>query len=118
MLPISTIRETFRTGLIFEHLNENPFFNTNPINISRIEHVYQGMLHNQKGDVYKMLNDLRNISTKPDIFDVLEISYYGNTGLCVHNIFKYQVGSHEIYKILYWAVLLVLLGIVSFAYIN
>ena len=64
-----------------------------------------------------MVNDLSNATTKEDIFDIMEIGYYGNTGLCIHNIFKSQ-GSYEVYKVLYCLAIVLLLSIVSATYIQ
>ena len=86
------------------------------MNRSRLNEVYKGLLHRDDNDVYKMLRDLRNTTSRDDIFDITEITYYGNTGLCVHNIFKHQ-DSYEIYKVLYCTSLFVLLSIVSITYI-
>jgi hypothetical protein len=67
--------------------------------------------------IYNMIDDLRNVTTKGEIFDVMEISYYGNTGLCVHNIFKPQE-SYKVYKLIYCTTIFLLLCIVSTAYIT
>ena len=116
LLPVTKIRNIFRTGIFFTNLKNNPFFSRNPINRSRLIEVYKGMF-NKEDNIYKMISDLSNVSSNSEIFDAKEISYYGNTGLCVHNIFKSQK-SYEAYKILYCAVLLVLLSIISTAYIR
>ena len=116
LLPVTAIQDIFRSGMFFTHLDKNPFFGKNPINRSRLNEVYKGLLHRDDNDVYKMLRDLRNTTSRDDIFDITEITYYGNTGLCVHNIFKHQ-DSYEIYKVLYCTSLFVLLSIVSITYI-
>ena len=90
LLPVTAIQDIFRSGMFFTHLDKNPFFGKNPINRSRLNEVYKGLLHRDDNDVYKMLRDLRNTTSRDDIFDITEITYYGNTGLCVHNIFKPQ----------------------------
>ena len=121
LLPIKALSDTFRTAIFFKNLNENPFFDSNPVNISRLIEIYNKIFHLKgKHDIYEMSKRLSNITTKLGIFDFSEIGYYGNTGLCVHNIFK-DHGDHpayRIYKILYCTVLLALLVIVSFAYIK
>ena len=121
LLPINTLSDTFRTAIFFKNLNENPFFDSNPVNLSRLIETYNKIFHLEgKHDIYEMSKRLSNITTKLEIFDFSEIGYYGNTGLCVHNIFK-DHGDHpayRIYKILYCTVLLALLVIVSIAYIK
>ena len=120
LLPVSHIQDSFRTDLFLTNIVDNPFFDTNPVNISRLKYVYEGMLHRSSDThVHTMINELSNLTSRSEIYEVLEIGYYGNTGLCVHNIFKDQdyQKSYKIYKILYCTVLLALLVIVSVAYI-
>ena len=116
-LPFPAILDIFRTDIFLTNLHLNPFFSSNPINISRLKDIHEGMFGDQKIGVSKMIEKLNNLSSNPEIFDHREISYYGNTGLCVHNIYKSRE-NHEMYKILYCTVLLLLLTIVSFAYIK
>ena len=117
LIPVKVIKNTFRTEVFFKNLDENPFFSSNPLNMTRLATVYQGLLHREDDDVLKMISELSNVTTKGEIFDISEISYYGNTGLCIHNIFKSQP-SYEIYKIIYCIVLLALLSVVCTTYIK
>jgi uncharacterized protein (UPF0333 family) len=66
-------------------------------------------------DIYTTLAGMKNVTSKPEIFDTSEISYYGNTGLCIHNIFKVQ-DSFKTYKLIYCIALLVVLIIVAMTY--
>ena len=122
LLPINAIQDTFRTAVFFKNVNENPFLNkSSPFNRSYLTELYNKMFHDKgEHDIYKMSQKLSNITTKRDIFDFSEIGYYGNTGLCVHNIFKDHGENpmYRIYKIVYCTALLVLLSIVSIAYIK
>ena len=122
LLPMNEIQDTFRTAIFFKNLNENPFLNkSSPFNRSSLTELYNKIFHDKgEHDIYEMSQKLSNITTKRDIFDLSEIGYYGNTGLCVHNIFKDHGENpmYRIYKILYCTVLLVLLIIVSIAYIK
>ena len=103
LLPIKFIKNTFRTEMFFTNLGQNPFFNSNPVNMSRLAKIYKGMFHSEEDDVYKIIGDMSNVTSREGIFDIMEINYYGNTGLCIHNIFKSQA-SYEIYKIIYCTV--------------
>ena len=79
------------------------------------------MFHQEGGcEIKTMSRKLNNITSRHNIFDLTEIGYYGNTGLCVHNIFKDSGDQqlYQIYKILYCTVLLILLSVVSFAYVK
>ena len=121
LMPINSIQNAFRTAIYLENLNENPFFNSNPVNLSRLDKVYNQIFHQDGGnDIHKMSKELNNITSKHNIFDVIEIGYYGNTGLCVHNIFKDHGDQYlyRVYKILYCAVLLALLSVVCFSYVK
>ena len=122
LLPMNAIQDTFRTAIFFKNLNENPFLNkSSPFNRSYLTELYNKIFQQEgEHDIYEMSQKLSKITTKHDIFDLFEISYYGNTGLCVHNIFKDHGENpmYRIYKILYCTILLVLLIIVSIAYIK
>ena len=122
LLPVNAIQDTFRTAIFFKNLNENPFLNkSSPFNKSRVTELYNKIFQQEgEHDIYEMSQKLSNITTKHEIFDLFEIGYYGNTGLCVHNIFKDHGDNpiYRIYKIFYCTILLVLLVIVSLAYIK
>ena len=121
LIPTDVIQNTFRTAIFLENLNENPFFSSNPINLSRLTEVYNRMYHQEgEHEIKTMSKHLNNITSRHNIFDFIEIGYYGNTGLCIHNIFKDNGGQnlYQIYKILYCTVLLILLSTVSFAYLK
>ncbi|KAL5258943.1 hypothetical protein ACHWQZ_G009422 [Mnemiopsis leidyi] len=120
LLPIDAIQDTFRTGIFLQNLNENPFFSSNPIEMTVMTDIYNGMFHQVgKHNIKKMTKELSNITSKRYIFDLMEISYYGNTGLCVHNIFKGYGNqfTYHVYKVLYCTVLITLLSVVSTGYI-
>ena len=120
LLPLPAIKDIFRTGLYLTNLEENPFFRSNPINMSVLTNLYTGMFHRERDFASNMINELTNITSNREMFDVFEISYYGNTGLCIHNIFKEQGGeeSFKTYKLLYCIILLAVLSSVSTAYIK
>ena len=114
LLPIPDVQDIFRTEIFFANLDENPFFNKNPINIPRITRMYHGAFA-MESNTNTMLEKLRNTTSKGSMFDSEEKGYYGNTGLCVHNIFKHQE-SYRIYKLLYCTTLTALLVTVLVTY--
>ena len=114
LLPIPDVQDIFRTEIFFANLDENPFFKKNPINIQRITRMYHGAFA-MESNTNTMLEKLRNTTTKGSMFDSEEIGYYGNTGLCIHNIFKHQE-SYRIYKLLYCTTLTALLVTVLVTY--
>ncbi|KAL5263790.1 hypothetical protein ACHWQZ_G005004 [Mnemiopsis leidyi] len=121
LLPVPAIQNTFRSAIFMKNLNENPFVSSNPVNLSRLTEVYTRMFNkNEEHDINVMSRKLNNITSRPNIFDFIEIGYYGNTGFCVHNIFKDNGDqyTYRIYKIIYCSVLFALLSVVSFAYVK
>ena len=116
LLSISAVQDIFRTEIFFTHLDENPFFSKNPIDLHRIAKMYEGAFATES-NTNAMLEKLRNTTSKGSMFDSEEIGYYGNTGLCIHNIFKLQE-SYQIYKLLYCITLTVLLATVLVTYTN
>ena len=114
LLPVGFVREVFRTEIFFSNIEENPFFSRSSVNISHVNLMYRNKYQGE-ADIYTALTGLRNVTSKPEIFDTMEISYYGNTGLCVHNIFKVK-DSYDMYKLGYCVVLVVLLSIVVVTY--
>ena len=93
IIPIiksSTIRNVFRSAIFFENGVENPFMNK--LNEKDIERIYDLFYPNEPtSDLYEMLEDVKNITTDPNLFRYKETGYYGSTPLCIQNIFKTQV---------------------------
>ena len=114
VLPHAFIQDFFRTEIYFSNIWENPFFNINPINVSHLNQMYRGKF-NHVTDIYTTLAGLRNVTSNPEIFDTMEISYYGNSALCVHNIFKAEA-SYKVYMVTYCVVLVILLITVLVTY--
>ena len=119
LLPIAAVREFFGTEIFFKNLKQNPFFDKNPVNRTRLLLFYEGMFPHaaDTSDAHKIINSLKNVTSKEEIFDIEEISYYGNTGLCIHNIFKSQ-GSYRAYKITYCLSITLILGFICVAYLK
>ena len=116
MLPYAFVQDIFRTEIFFSNIEDNPFFSRNPVNVSHLDRMSQNKFKYEKDlDVYEALAVLKNVTSKPQMFDTMEVSYYGNTGLCVHNIFKAQ-SSYKTYKLTYLAALVILLTVVVVTY--
>ena len=62
-----------------------------------------------------MLEDLKNATTRADIFEPIELGYYSYSPLCIQNIFRLQ-NSLMLYKITYMTCIAVLVAIVSVSY--
>ena len=114
VLPIVKIKDMFRTDLFFTNLEENPFFNTNPIDISNVLEMHQKAF-SKKENIYIALEELQNLTSGDGLFDFLEISYYGNTDLCIHNIFSSKE-SYAYYKIVYCSVMSIMLAVLTASY--
>ena len=116
LLPFAFVQDVFRAEIFFTKIDESPFFSKNPVNASLLHSIYESK-NQDNADIYKALAGIRNVSSKPQIFDTMEIGYYGNTGLCVHNIFKAQ-DSYKMYKLVYCIVMVVLLTIIVVTYLK
>ena len=92
LIRISAVQSIFRSAIFIDNAKENPFRIDVDHSLEHIDLVYDTFYPmSPTSDVYKKLQRIRNITSKPEIFDYTEISYYGNTPLCVQNIFKNQV---------------------------
>ncbi len=119
LLPIPEVQDIFRTEIYFSNLDDNPFFAENPMNISHLTNMYNSAVGkgSNEASVQAMVRKLQNSTNQPSIFQTEEISYYGNTGLCVHNVFKLQE-SYAIYKWIYCGVIATLLATVAYTYVR
>jgi hypothetical protein len=129
-LPLSAIQKVFRTDILLLAGQENPF-------ISHYDEKHLRKIHSIAYNTFEedftvssaataeenslgieaVLADLRNLTSKPSIFDYLSIGYYGNSPLCVANIFKNQA-SYLYYKIAYCVVVSVLLSALTISYVS
>eukprot|EP00116_Pleurobrachia_bachei_P001024 sb/3461286/ len=123
-LPLSMIQEVFRTNILLINVPENPFMtrydNDHIRKMHSIVHKSNDSLADMSEDflgVEVILADLRKITSTPSIFDYLSIGYYGNSPLCVANIFKNQ-SSYVSYKITYVVIVGVLLCILTASYVS
>ena len=116
IVPSAYIQKVFRTNIFLKHIKDNPFISTNPLNFSLLKAAHDRVFHKKSNNIYQILKDLRGITSDSNILQTTEISYYGNTGLCIHNIFKNQKDFFS-YKIAYLTIIIFLLLIVSGSYI-
>ena len=115
LLPFAVVQDMFRTEAFFKNSVDNPFITSNLFNLTRLNKIHKTYFSHET-DIYTTFKNLNNITTKNTIFDIEEIGYYGNTPLCVHNVFKEQQ-SYIIYKLTYLTVLSLLLLIVTTTYL-
>ena len=115
LLPIVKIRDIFRTDLFFTNLQKNPFFSTNPMNISHVLNMHQKAFF-KKENIYIALEEMQKTTSGDDLFDFLEISFYGNTDQCIHNIFSSKE-SYAYYKLVYCSVMSTMLAVLSTSYL-
>ena len=116
VIPIEEIQQIFRTHIFFTNLEDNPFVNENPLNWSRLAEL-NFKYFSTKDDRSTTINNLRNMTSNRNMFDYEEIGYYGDTEMCINNIFK----SHPTflyYKICYLATLIILLTVFAVTYIK
>ncbi|XP_063679261.1 uncharacterized protein LOC134814886 [Bolinopsis microptera] len=115
ILPLVAIQNIFRTDVFFKNFLDNPFISSSYVNMTWLNHLHETYYSN-KTDLYTTVRDLNIITSKDNIFDVIDIGYYGNTRLCVHNVFKEQL-SYLIYKLSYLITVSLLLVIVTLTYL-
>ena len=121
ILPVHQIQNVFRTSMNLVSVQRNPFISTEK-GLDMIEHIRKIHSHyfenSSSADIPKILADLKhaNITSDDTIFDVIDIGYYGNTPLCIFNIFKMQ-NSYQLYKVFYCIAVSILLIAISGAYI-
>ena len=115
ILPLVVVQNIFRTDVFFKNFLDNPFISSSYVNMTWLDHIHERYYSN-KTDLYTTVRDLNTITSKDKIFDIIEIGYYGNTRLCVHNVFKEQE-SYIIYKLSYLITVSLLLVIVTLTYI-
>ena len=116
ILPLVAIQNIFRTDVFFKNFLDNPFISSSYVNMTRLTNLHE-IYYSNKTDLYTTVKDLNIITSKENIiFDTIEIGYYGNTRLCVHNVFKEQQ-SYLIYKLSYLITVSLLLVIVTLTYL-
>ena len=72
----------------------------------------------KKENIHIALEELQNTTSGDDLFDFLEISYYGDTATdqCIHNIFSSKE-SYAYYKIVYCSVMSIMLAVLTASYL-
>ena len=100
VLPIASIQDIFRSQSFFVNFQDNPFISSGIVNFSRL-HELHAEYYSSSADTYTTIANLNNITSEKELFDVLEIGYYGNNRMCTQNVFKIQ-DSYLIYKMLYF----------------
>ena len=115
LLPMLAIQNIFRTDIFLTNIHDNPFINSNPLNLSDLRKLHRDMFYEEE-NIYTALRNLNNITSNNKMFDTVEIGYYGHTSQCIHNIFNAQE-SFETYKILYCAILGAALTFLTVSYL-
>ena len=115
VLPFDEVQDVFRTNILFTHLQGNPFISSNPVNRTRLDELHF-KYYSHYTNLHETVRNLNNITSNEEIFNIVEIGYYGNTEMCIHNVFNTQ-SSYIVYKHVYFAVIFMLLVILSITYI-
>ena len=121
ILPFYQLQNFFRTSMILTAVENNPFITSRegPDMIKNVQRIHSHYFNNSSStDTIRILADLRNANITSDntIFDFADIGYYGNTPLCISNVFKVQSNYHT-YKIVYCVVVALLLTTITASYI-
>ena len=115
LLPMLAIQNIFRTDIFLTNIHDNPFINSNPLNLSELRKLHRDMFYEEE-NIYTALRNLNNITSNHKMFETIEIGYYGHTSQCIHNIFNAQE-SFETYKISYCAILGAALTFLTVSYL-
>ena len=115
LLPMLAIQNIFRTDIFLTNIHDNPFINSNPLNLSDLRKLHRDMFYEEE-NIYTAFRNLNNITSNHKMFDTVEIGYYGHTSQCIHNIFNAQE-SFETYKIVYCAILGAALTFLTVSYL-
>ena len=115
ILPIASIQDIFRTQAFFTNFKDNPFISSGLVDVDRLNELHEKYFSSTT-DLYNTVKNLNNITSKDGLFDMVEIGYYGNNRMCIHNIFKKQ-DSYLFYKLFYFTILLMVLAIVALTYL-
>ena len=90
IVGISKIKKMFRTAMVLKNGLKNPFMEKfDEEHIVRIYNTFYPLFPTD--DIYKMIDDIGNITSDPTLFHYNEIGYYGSTPHCIQNIFNKQV---------------------------
>ena len=116
ILPLPLFQDIFRSEIFLTNVKDNPFFSTNPLNFTLFKASHDRVFPSDNTNIYSMIRNFKTTASNEKVWDITDISFYGNSGLCVHNIFKNQ-DSFKIYKISYLSFIITLLLIVSVVYI-
>ena len=116
VIPVATIQNIFRSDLFLVNFKSNPFVSSNRVNRSQFDEIHLKYFK-KKANFFRTMENLNMITTKGNIFDFVEIGYYGNTAMCIHNIFKIN-DSYFKYKLSYLLSLVLLLMVFALTYIN
>eukprot|EP00116_Pleurobrachia_bachei_P005467 sb/3465729/ len=115
VVPIWQLQDFFRTSIILTKRADNPFIKEyNSSHLARMHSLLYNSSTQQLG-MEGILSDMRNITSIPSIFDYTAIGYYGNSPLCVSNVFKNQP-SYLSYKMGYCSVVAFLMALLSLSY--
>lgn len=114
-VKLPQIENIFKSDIFLVNIAKNPLLSS--FDEQHIADVYHTFIPNQTTKyITTMLNELKQITSMPEIFDFTTIGYYGTTPICIQNIFQEQE-SYRAYKIGYCTVISVLLAVVSVSYI-
>ena len=118
MIPavkLPQIEQIFKSEIFLVNIADNPLLSS--FDEQYIKDLYHKFIPNQTtGYIATMLDELKQITNVPSIFDFKVIGYYGSTPICIQNIFQNQE-SYRAYKIGYCTAISVLIAVVSVSYI-
>ena len=105
LIPLPLIQDMFRSELILK--NDNPFILSDRRleAMGHITRLYKAYFGNVPANSYEMVDKLRGITSNPEVFDFVEVGYYGFIPLCIPDLFGFRVFQIN-YRLLYLTLIL------------
>eukprot|EP00116_Pleurobrachia_bachei_P000876 sb/3461138/ len=117
LLKVGLVQEIFRSQIRVP--NTNPFM-TDYKNSSNIDVIHKVFFPNTStnSDWYQKIQDLKTITSTPDIFDVQDFSIYSWSPVCLPDLFNApsSTGPAIIYKIIYISIIGLILLLIGVSY--
>ena len=124
LLPVLSITNFFHSGIFLYNFTRNPFFSqAGNLNVTHLKEIHRTMFNlnseteNNMNDIHQTVRELENITSDANAFSITDIGYYGNSPLCMGNIFKLEADRRFLfYRNVYFIIIGMLLLAVSISY--
>eukprot|EP00116_Pleurobrachia_bachei_P002206 sb/3462468/ len=114
LIKHGALQEVFRSEIQIP--NSNPFVveYTDMSSITEIHKVF--FSEKRSSDFYQKIHDLKSVTNRPEIFEVQDYSLYSWSPVCLPNMFTVRPGPMVVYKLVYIAVICLILLTIGVSY--